>query len=416
MKFRHRVQFTAAHMRIYSSQTKAGIAMDFFTFLIFAVVILINHTTGNFHKDTQAAFTEDISKIGYINLAGFDNGYEEMLRYIAAIQSQDYITMSGSFYTYDISGAGWEDLSAIQGTNKRTYDSFRSADTYTEVISIHYNVWGLFDIDLKKGYIDAAEIYEKGYTPVYVGYKYKNILRIGDVLADTQENYMVAGYIKRNQTIPIDYLVEADKYMLHTTTSLDYGIIGVADDEPDCSMVYFGVKEGYDFRDVKYRLTLLAERENVDVGIYNIANVMDAVDESTKSVRRYLMDLFVIIAISACITLTCYQSMNILTRKYEYGILYANGFNETDMMFMIIMENLIKMVISIMPVILILEIIAKRFFEAIYESQRILNEIICQAVLPALILAGLMITGVSSVYPVLLIKRNSASELIGDKI
>jgi len=36
-------------------------------------------------------------------------------------------------------------------------------------------------------------------------------------------------------------------------------------------------------------------------------------------------------------------------------------------------------------------------------------------VLPVLILAGAVITAVSSVFPIVLIKKNSASELIGDK-
>ena len=64
----------------------------------------------------------------------------------------------------------------------------------------------------------------------------------------------------------------------------------------------------------------------------------------------------------------------------------------------------------------VLSIIAKYFFEAIYESQRILNQIMYQNVLPVLILAGLVITAISSAFPIMLIKKNSASELIGDKI
>ncbi len=414
MKFRYRVKFTVDNMLLHSSQMKAGIVMNFITFLVFAIVVLINHTTGNFHKDTQAAFSEDISNVGYIYMDVED--YEENLNFIDALRSQDYISIAGSFSTYAMSGDDWDEISSKQSMNKRTYNEFSNANTYTEIIAINQNVFGLFDIRLKNGYEEAEEIYEKGYTPLYVGYQYKNMLHIGDVLSTKEEKYMVAGYIKRNQSMPIDSLVEIDKFSLHTTTSLDYGIVAVTEYEPDYWNVYFGVKDGYNFSDVKYRLRLLAEREKVDIRISNIASVVDAADASTKSIRKYLLDLFIIVAISSCVTLTCYQSMNILTRKYEYGILYANGFNETDMMFIIIMESLFKMIISIMLVIPILAIIAKKFFETIYESQRILNKIIYQDVLSAIILAGLIITAVSSIFPIILIKKNSASELIGDKI
>lgn len=73
------------------------------------------------------------------------------------------------------------------------------------------------------------------------------------------------------------------------------------------------------------------------------------------------------------------------------------------------------MLVSLILVLPVLSIIAKYFFEAIYESQRILNQIMYKNVLPVLILAGAVITAVSSVFPIVLIKKNSASELIGDK-
>ena len=72
---------------------------------------------------------------------------------------------------------------------------------------------------------------------------------------------------------------------------------------------------------------MLATRENISIAVKNLAAVMSSVESSTKDIRRYLLELFFIVAISACVSLTCYQSMHILTRKYEYGILYANYFN-----------------------------------------------------------------------------------------
>jgi ABC-type antimicrobial peptide transport system permease subunit len=128
------------------------------------------------------------------------------------------------------------------------------------------------------------------------------------------------------------------------------------------------------------------------------------------------MDLFIIVAISACVTLTCYQSMNILTNKYEYGILYANGFNESDMIFIIIMESLIKIIIAIVLVIPILAIVAMRFFQTLFESQRLLNKIIYFNALPGVVIAGLIITSASAIFPIILIKKSSAAELIGDTL
>lgn len=415
MKFRHRIKFTVDNMLLHSSQMRAVILMDFITFMVLALVIVLNRTTGNFHKETQAAFAEDISNVGYISL---DDSYETYFRYLEAMHSQDYITMAGSFATYETYEDAWADISAFQSGNKRTNIENSNVDVFTEIIYIDKNAFGLFDIELKDGYLGTDEVYEKGYIPLYVGYKYKKMLDIGDTIVNGREKpFMVAGYIKKNQVVPIDDLTYVDKYSLNTTTSLDYGMVAVTEETPDYFMIYFGIKEGYEFSDVRYRLTLLAEREGVsDVRIANVAAVVDSADESTKSIRRYLLDLFVIVAISACVALTCYQSMNIITRKYEYGILYANGFNETDMIFMIIAESLIKMIIAVILVMPILAVVGKFFFETMFETQRILNEILFRDALTGVLLAGLLITAVSAIFPIMMIKKSSASELIGDKL
>lgn len=417
MKIRHRIKFTIDNISLHGKQVWAGIFMSFFAFLVLGVTIFIFKTTGQFQKDTQKAFTEDISSVGCVEISSDDE--KKSLDFIDRMRTQNYITMVGSISEFEISREEWNAVSTRQSVNKRVFDELRDADTYTEVLFVQKDVFPLFDIKLKKGYEDVNTVMKKGYVPLYVGYKYQKDLKIGDILPDSDDvEYMVAGYIDKNQSMPVNSMATVDKFSFYTTTSLDYALISVVDWEPETwgENVYFGIADGYEFQDVKYRLTLLAGQQGVEVVVSNIAAVMDAADASTKSIRQYLLDLFVIVAISICVSLTCFQSMNILTRKYEYGILYANGFNETDMILIIVFEECFKMLVSLILVIPVLSIIAKYFFEAIYESQRILNQIMYQNVLPVLILAGMVITAISSAFPIMLIKKNSASELIGDKI
>lgn len=416
MKFRHRIKFTIDNISLHGKQVRAGIFMSFFAFLVLGVTVFIFKTTGQFRKDTQKAFAEDISGVGCIEISSDDE--KKAMDFINRMRTQVYITMAGSISEYEISQENWDAVSTRQSVNKRIFDELRDADSYTEVLFVQKDVFSLFDIRLKKGSEDVNTVMKKGYVPLYVGYKYQKDLKIGDVLPDSDDfEYMVAGYIDKNQSMPVNSMVTVDKFSFYTTTSLDYALIAVVDWEPDAcgGNMYFEIADGYKFQDVKYRLTLLAGQQGVETVVSNIAAVMDAADASTKSIRQYLFDLFVIVAISICVSLTCFQSMNILTRKYEYGILYANGFNETDMILIIVFEECYKMLVSLILVLPVLSIIAKYFFEAIYESQRILNQIMYKNVLPVLILAGAVITAVSSVFPIVLIKKNSASELIGDK-
>ena len=72
MKFRHRIKFTIDNISLHGKQVRAGIFMSFFAFLVLGVTVFIFKTTGQFRKDTQKAFAEDISGVGCIEISSDD--------------------------------------------------------------------------------------------------------------------------------------------------------------------------------------------------------------------------------------------------------------------------------------------------------------------------------------------------------
>lgn len=149
MKFRHRIKFTIDNISLHGKQVRAGIFMSFFAFLVLGVTIFIFKTTGQFRKDTQKAFAEDISNVGCIEINSDDE--EKTLDFIARMRTQNYITMVGSISEFEISREEWDAVSTRQSANKRVFDELRDADAYTEVLFVQKDVFPLFDIKLKKG-------------------------------------------------------------------------------------------------------------------------------------------------------------------------------------------------------------------------------------------------------------------------
>ena len=194
MKFRHRIKFTIDNISLHGKQVRAGIFMSFFAFLVLGVTVFIFKTTGQFRKDTQKAFAEDISGVGCIEISSDDE--KKAMDFINRMRTQAYIAMAGSISEYEISQENWDAVSTRQSVNKRIFDELRDADSYTEVLFVQKDVFSLFDIRLKKGSEDVNTVMKKGYVPLYVGYKYQKDLKIGDVLPDSDDfEYMVAGYI-----------------------------------------------------------------------------------------------------------------------------------------------------------------------------------------------------------------------------
>lgn len=413
MKIRHRIKFAVDNMLLHSSQMRIGIIMNFFTFLILGIVIFLYNTTGSFEKETEKTITTDSSNVGYISLES--ENYENDYNFVAALKTQDYIKYSGSIYTVAVDLG--DEVNNIQANNKRDSDTAEmNGNIYSEMIWISQSLFGLYDIELYDGYKTSDDVISDGYIPVYAGYKLKKVYDIGDTFTLDDGTYMIAGFIKRNQSLPVDDLASISEYYINATTSLDTALIEVSDDSLYYS-VYFSIKEDYGFDDVKYRLGLLAERENVDdISIVNVGSVILAADNSTKSVRKYLLELLIIVGLSACVTLACYQSINILTRKYEYGIFYATGFNKADMLWIIVIESVIKVLIAAIIAMLIIALPVKLYFEISFASGLAFDRIIYKDVLGGIFLAGLIITIASTAFPIRMINKNSPRELMADKI
>ena len=417
MKFRYRLKFAVDNMCLHSSKIWEGILLNTITLLILSVVILIMHTSGNFYNETQKAYKEDIKNIGMVHIEN-EEDYEKCLKFIEYMKTQKYIKMLGTMEDKIENGDSWRTVAEKQANNKEEKDELYNSNSYVETWNVSKDMFSMLSINLEAGYITIDDALRRGYEAVYVGFQYKKMLHIGDVieLNGCEKQGIIAGYIKRNQVIPVMDITEVNKYSIHTTTSLDYGVIEVNETEAGYWNLYFCVNHDYTFDDAKNRLNMLADRENISISVKNLAAVMSSVESSTKDIRRYLLELFFIVAISACVSLTCYQSMQILTRKYEYGILYANGWNQKDIISIILIEIIWKMLIAIILVIPVVALLAKYFFEAVYESQRILTMVIYKNVLVMNVLAGAFMIMLSSVIPIRLIKNHSGAELIGDEL
>lgn len=414
MKLRNRIKFAIDNFCMHGNQTKSGIAMHFFSFLLLMVAILIYKMSGSFTEDIQGTLNKDISDVGYIYLSA-DN-YNDIEDFADLLDTQDYIEYYGSVYTGSIEyfGEATDEIKEMQSTHKRDNDTM-STD-YVELIDISDSLFELYDIDFYRGYMEAEEVTSQGYIPIYAGCKYRKILNVGDVIESGDgEKYMIAGFMKKGQTLPIDDVAYIDSYYINAVTSLDYSFVAVCDYTLYYS-VYFSVKDGYEFDDVKYRLNLLAERENVsDMEIYNIGYVAAATDNSTKAVRKYLLELFLIVGIFTCVILVCYACMNIITEKYEFAVLYANGFNNRDIICIILIEQIIKILIAILLALPVVAVLANLYFEAVYESRQILNEIIFKDCLTGVLLMGVFVIVISMVYPVKFINKKMPGSLMKDE-
>lgn len=251
---------------------------------------------------------------------------------------------------------------------------------------------------------------------LYLGSEYKDYYDVGTILTDktnkNAEKYIVAGILEQGNTIATEYLNMIDKFTISSAYPLDYAVISVYPDFSSTSTC-FSVKEGYRFSEAEAAILQWAKEKNISLTVSNVDASLTTVEQSLKPINRYMEQIIVVVVLSICIVLTCFQSMNILMRQSEYGILYANGVTTRDVVFMILFENSLKLFVSFIFMFPLALYLSKTSFQASYGDSYVIRTILLTSVCPKLLLLVIGIIVVSSIIPIHFIIKQETVTLIG---
>jgi ABC-type antimicrobial peptide transport system permease subunit len=151
----------------------------------------------------------------------------------------------------------------------------------------------------------------------------------------------------------------------------------------------------------------------MSVTVKNIGALLRAAEESMKPVNKYLIQILLVVGMTTCMVITCFQTMTIIMQKSDYGIMYANGFSNTDLIVIVFMENVIKMVLALLILFPIMLLLSRSVFTSSYQDRYTIYTILFNNIGWKLILIGMGMTILSSIIPVATIKKYTPVELIG---
>ncbi len=417
MKNRHRIRFAVDNMLIHKGQMRAGILLYIITLLLFSFILAINNTSGSLREELEDCFFVKTDTVGGISFDAENYDRDNINKYINMLSEQDYIDTMGSWVTSPIK---WQELCDMQNSRKKRIGELENG--YAESIYMSIGTWDLFNFQLINGYI-PKEAYKKLTCSkrdnlIYLGYGCRDIADIGDIirLEGSNMDYLVAGFLERGQTMPIDELVYMGKFDLYATTPLDYEAIIVQNEMISGWSIFFSIDDDYSFDDVRYRLQLIGDYSNVDVTVYNIGEITLEAEQYMTPIKKYLWQLFYIIGVTACIVLACFQVINVLTRKSDYGILYSCGLDTGDLLYIVLFENAIKILIALMieipSFIYAVNCIIGNIESAEYN---IIKTVLFNNVVAYTVIVGIILTVLSSIIPIILLSRYKPVELMEEK-
>ena len=403
-------------MVLHLRELLGSILLFMFALLVVALMLLMNELNTNLRRKLEQTFQGGCSRVGYIILqnASFDSTVPELEEEAIPefLLSQDCVRAAGVWRM----GLSSEDCMQFLKEVQQDHTINELSDEWNDIEVFHMmdSAWDMMNLELYEGNLPDQYNLEE-YNPIYLGYEYRNLVNVGDVLGTTGNGtYIVAGILQKGSLVPAK-LEDLQEFTISSAYSMDYGVLQIESTDLG-AYYYFSLKDGYEFIEAQRMIQQAAEERGWIVSIGSLDARLSLIDEYLKPVNRYVWQMLLVVGPTACLVAACYQTMSIITRKSEYGILYANGASTRDLIAIILIENLVKMLISLILLMPLFVLLAQKVFTLFYGDRYMIQWMIWSQVSWKVLLVGLGMMLLSSILPVYTLTRYSPVELIGGNI
>ncbi len=251
---------------------------------------------------------------------------------------------------------------------------------------------------------------DTGYIGVIAGYELGKQYPVGTVVTDdnTEGTYIVTHVLpKRSRWIDTDiknglYIDFDRQFLMGTQSWLKENTIFIGN---GLNNFCYQISPEADEEEIKSQIELYAQQLNVD--IYSIRSLKENIEYGWTELREGREELYlsVFLMFSAVLAMLTASMITIYVRKKDIGVLYANGYSKSNIMYMYIIENGLKVVIAFVVALTYWSIQQYTVFERKISIMWILTP------WSAVIAVLLVILG--SIVPLLQIRGLQPAELVG---
>lgn len=404
--------------------------------VIFSIVIttvLISLTLYMMHIDeydeklAEKCLDCNIKNVGYINLE-FEYTDDDELDIDKFKENQDKVLseinlingIDNLFYYSDNIGL-WSENSCFdtiiykqhelnKNNKNRKEDMPNEAVNTVDAVLIDENVFDIFSIQLLEGEVKKSK---DGYNYIYLGYDLKDLYSVGDIIIDSHENkYEVAGIINNETYIIDEGLFLRNVQPVDPIVCLDTMILVDRPMRIYSNMFYIEIEDNYDFTYVINEIIEVCDKYHVVVTYDNLKKVLDHNASYYDDTVEALKKLIVIIFAVTFIMQLCIQFVITKKNSDTYVILNCNGFSMKDIIFINIIDSILKMILSLI-ITFGLSMLWVNYERDTIFSRKVGRDILITECITRCFAVILIIMILINIYTYVLINVNSKNELLG---
>lgn len=385
------------------------VIMGIITFILLGVLVFMYEKAMYFEKSLDNVLSNGIDGTGFI-YCDDEYDYDEFIMGLSALDGIDAVGTWG----YGVTDSALKELKSIQGNN--TIENIEGFGGSVEIISINATLFNLCNIGLENGkYPDELDEESDDVIYIYLGSEYD--VAVGteyvDKYGDHKITYKVAGILEENCRW-IDYrMADVDAITPSSTFNLDYAIIELSSGD-EGSYIFFNNQDGIVDDELEQKITDVAQELGVNIVVGNVRSVIDERKISNSILYKYLIPLLVLMIIVAVTVQTCIQTVAIMMNISEYGIIYANGVSSSGLTIILLMENIFKVIVSLIPSVILAGMLIKSIYTGSEQDYQFISDIYNNYVVYKMILMGVVITAMSTFFASAALHKYEPIEMVRD--
>lgn len=290
-----------------------------------------------------------------------------------------------------------------------------------EYINMSCHAPGLYNIELEEGEFPKDMPYNENENYVYLGSSFKQYYSVGDtseqkITEDFVIKFTVKGFLKENvRVLDEDQLLSVNPFMgdkcYYELGKTDVLVLHNDAENDNCAICTW--EDDYSFDEIREKIIKKTDEYGLNCVVSDVSKIVDEKLVSTREVNSYILNVLGIILITTIVMMICIQVTSILNNMHEYGVMYANGFKTSGIAFMIIFENVLRMIISsILSLLVVYKLLTSQLYN-ISNTMDVFNDIFINYVVWINLCSAAVICVLSLVIPLIIISKLRPVQLIG---
>lgn len=396
-----------------------SICLCIVSIVLFAFAVYIYEDSIYCVENADKILREGINGTGVIGIINFSSDINENIRrFRNEVYELEEVNAIGTSIQPGYMYLDLDEISDIQSE----YMDMKDNESHSVMgIGVENTAMDLCDLQLESGEFVYDKTQEKNCIYLYLGNNLKEIpvgteytVEVGTGETLETLRFIVKGVLKKGARFINGNLFMGNGDFLSEScyTNLDSMVLALENDS-NINFWMYSIKEGADFNIVEAKINEIADKYGIQIYYGRASNITNERIAATKELNSAIIKLLGIVLLVSIVIMVCVQITVIFNNASEYGILYANGYSMRQLCVMQVIENALKMAISLIAAIFIAKKLLLFSFFGMSDLTSVFYDIYYNYVINKMIAVSILIVIFASIVPVIVLRRYKPIELIG---